>query len=217
MIDEIEKFNKTFYKIFDDLREASGCFSGCDAAFKSFSEKLLKQYEFEYELLDLKCRIEKERELYRLRLQHDGLVPQHWRTRFLHRKKQNEAATLIDIEEYEKIEEFFDECKKANAERAAAKLAAKQAEIEAGVEWEIAEGEPTAAEQPHGGDEERGAVSDPNAKAAASSPPCGDLKQDPPDAKSPRKDKKKRKKAEKGEKKNVREGDQAGSDGRAAP
>lgn len=139
MIDELRELNDTFYKIFDDLKEARPSLSGCDEAFTSMAQKILAQYELEYKMLDLKCRVESEREIAKLEARYDRLVPQRWRSRFFHRRKQNYAATLIDIEANEEAERFFAECEARLAAEAEKRLSDCQAEAEEQAESEAAE------------------------------------------------------------------------------
>lgn len=226
MIKEIKQLNDTFYQIFDDLKEAKPCFTGFDEAYISFAKKILEQYELEYKLLDLKCRVETEREIAKLEARYDRLVPQRWRQRFLlffKRRKQNYAATLIDIEANQKAAEFFSECEQKLAEQAAKQLTAEQAQAELDEEFEIIDDAAEIVQDEPQGENENAPVEDPAAvqeqaqpptigdesshAGDESSPPCGEQNSNVPDTKSPQAEKKKSKK---GGGKHVREGDQVG-------
>lgn len=232
MIKELKQLNDTFYKIFDDLKEAGKSLVGNDEAIKCIREKILEQYKLEYKLLDLKYRVETEREIAKLEARYDRLVPQRWRQRFLlffKRRKQNYAATLIDIEANQKAKEFFAECEKEIAEWEARQLAEVQVEIDE--EFEIiddasegateftldesqGESESAPAEEPTDTLQEQAqppTIGEESSHAGdESSPPCGEISSNVLDTKSPQTEKKKGKKEKKGGGKNVREGDQVG-------
>ncbi len=234
MIKELKQLNDTFYKIFDDLKEAGKSLAGNDEAIKCIREKILAQYKLEYKLLDLKYRVETEREIAKLEARYDRLVPQRWRQRFLlffKRRKQNYAATLIDIEANQKAKEFFAECEKEIAEWEARQLAEVQVQVEIDEEFEIiddasegateftldesqGESESAPAEEPTDTLQEQAqppTIGEESSHAGdESSPPCGEISSNVLDTKSPQTEKKKGKKEKKGGKKNVREGDQVG-------
>ncbi len=139
MIQELRDLNDTFYQIFEELKEAKPALEGCDAAFISIAQKITEQYELEYKLLDLKHRVETEQEIAKLEARYDRLVPQRWRTRFLHRRKQNYVATLVDFEANEEAENFYAECEARLAEIAAQRLAENAENAQDGQESEDAE------------------------------------------------------------------------------
>lgn len=94
---ELKELHDKYYQIFEELKDASPSLEGCDEAFIAMAHNITKQYKLEFELLDLTQRNEIEQNIARLRALHKRIVPDRWKTRFLHRKKQNYAATLVDL------------------------------------------------------------------------------------------------------------------------
>ncbi len=107
MIEELDKLNKKFFKLFDDAQQARPSLGN---AYPAFIENILEQYRLAYKLLSLKHAVGTEREIEKLQARRDRLVPQRWTTRIFHKKKQNYAATLIDAEEDLKAQQFFKAC-----------------------------------------------------------------------------------------------------------
>ncbi len=146
MIDELEGLQDKFYHLLNNLKEAKACFTGLDEGYALFAQNILEQYKLEYELLDLKGRVGTEQAIDKLKARYYRLVPQRWETRFLHRKKQNYAATLIDIEANEDAAKFFAEVEAHIAAEVDRRLAEDQAVAEAVAEPEEWIIEPIEAE-----------------------------------------------------------------------
>lgn len=127
---------------------------GCDAAFLSIAHKITEQYELEYRLLDLKCRVATEQEIAKLEARYDRQVPQRWRTRFFHRRRQNYAMTLTDVEADEEAKQYYTDFMKRIDELAAQMQLGEQstddeqASDEIDGEWEIVEEAPKEEEEP---------------------------------------------------------------------
>ena len=115
MIDELKELNEKFYQLYARLDRYIEKLS--DAQVTSMQEKILAQYEQEYELLSLSCDIETKREIERLKSLQEQLVPTKWRTRYFKRKRQNYAQTLVDEEVALEAQEFYEKCERELAER----------------------------------------------------------------------------------------------------
>ena len=139
MIEEIKVLNDKFFKLFDELQDAYPSLT--DDAYISMSKKLLEQYSLEYELLDLQHRAETEREIERLKVRRDILVPFRWRTKWLKKHRQNYAATLVDMEVDGEATEIFAQIEEASDQKH--KELEEQAYGSTG-EWEIVEEEAPA-------------------------------------------------------------------------
>lgn len=155
MIDELKALNDTFYEIFNDLKKARPALMGCDAAFLSIAHKITEQYELEYRLLDLKCRVATEQEIAKLEARYERQVPQRWRTRFFHRRRQNYAMTLTDVEADEEAKQYYTDFMKRIDELAAQMQRldgqatdGEQASNEIDGEWEIVEEAPKEEKAP---------------------------------------------------------------------
>lgn len=152
MIEELDKLHKRFFKLFDDAQQARPSLGN---AYPAFIENILEQYKLEYELLSSKHNIGIEREIERLKARHDRLVPQRWTTRFLHKKRQNYAATLIDAEEDLKAQQFFKTCEAELAQNLSEEAA--EEETPASMQetpGDVAEEEATEQEQAPASEEE---------------------------------------------------------------
>lgn len=115
MIDELKELNEKFFQLYARLDRYIEKLS--DAQVTSMQEKILAQYEQEYELLSLSCDIETKREIERLKSLQEQLVPTKWRTRYFKRKRQNYAQTLLDEEVALEAQEFYEACERELAAR----------------------------------------------------------------------------------------------------
>lgn len=85
-------------------------------------DAMLLEYKKQYSLLAGEYDVEMDRKIAEQQALHERLVPKRWKKRFLiffKRKKQNYAATLVDIEANEKAGKDFAEKKKMIAALAA--------------------------------------------------------------------------------------------------
>ncbi len=115
MIDELKELNEKFYQLYARLDRYIEKLS--EAQVTSMQEKILAQYELEYELLSLSCGIEIKREIERLRSRQELLVPAKWKTRVFKRLRQNYAQTLLDEEVALEAQEFYEACERELAAR----------------------------------------------------------------------------------------------------
>lgn len=95
---QIDALNSDFFTTLDNLKKARPVFTGIDEAFLSVAEKLLNNYELTYRLLNAQYRGAVEHDIAYLEALNDRLVPFRWKTRWLHRPRQNYAADLVDWE-----------------------------------------------------------------------------------------------------------------------
>lgn len=157
MIQELEEFQKKFFKLFDELEEARPSLTG--AAYERMAADILEQYKLEYDLINLRCSIPAKQERDKLQAQEARIVPQRWerKRRFLlffkrTKAEQNYMADLVDEEADEDSERFFGEYRKSIAEKARA-YAEVQA-IEARAEAEENDREPAVESEPTNADEQ---------------------------------------------------------------
>lgn len=125
MIQELEEFQKKFFKLFDELEEARPSLTG--AAYERMAADILEQYKLEYDLINLRCSIPAKQERDKLQAQEARIVPQRWerKRRFLlffkrTKAEQNYMADLVDEEADEDSERFFEKYRKSIAEKARA-------------------------------------------------------------------------------------------------
>ena len=152
MIEELDKLNKKFFKLFDEVQQARPSLGN---TYPAFIENILEQYRLEYKLLSLKHAVGTEREIEKLQARRDRLVPQRWTTRIFHKKKQNYAATLIDAEEDLKAQQFFKACEAELAQNLSEEAA--EEETPASMQetpGDVAEEEATEQEQAPASEEE---------------------------------------------------------------
>lgn len=166
MIDELKELNEKFFQLYARLDRYIEKLS--DEQVKNMQEKLLKQYEQEYELLSLTCDIETKREIERLKTLQELLIPAKWKTRIFKRKRQNYAQTLIDEEVELQAQEFYEKCERELAERYPTQEPTAETSQEKPQESEGTTGEPpaqdatvradetaqTAVEEPKGGEKQ---------------------------------------------------------------
>lgn len=115
MIDELKELNEKFFQLYARLDRYIEKLS--DEQVKIMQEKLLEQYELEYQLLSLSCDIETKREIERLTALQELLIPAKWKTRIFRRKRQNYAQTLVDESVALEAQEFYEKCERELAER----------------------------------------------------------------------------------------------------
>lgn len=145
MIQELEEFQKKFFKLFDELEEARPSLTG--AAYERMAADILEQYKLEYDLINLRCSIPAKQERDKLQAQEARIVPQRWerKRRFLlffkrTKAEQNYMADLVDEEADEDSERFFEKYRKSIAEKA-------RAEAEENDREPAVESEPTNADE----------------------------------------------------------------------
>lgn len=194
--EEADKLNKRIYEAMQELKNARPALAGCDEVFLSISEKILNQFENQYQLLEAKYEGEVTRELLLRKERNAIIIPRSWKTKWLRRRRQNQAADLLDMEVDGIVKKEFD----ALAEQIIKKYYAQEQEEEIG-EWEIVEADAgesaESAESPQNAPKSEKTVEDKQDSAAEALPAEGEIK-----------GKKKGKKGKKEGNKNVREGDQ---------
>ena len=117
-IDERRELDDKYFERFDDLNEARPIFKGIDEAFLCFAQNILNDYKTERLILEKKMRIKEKRELYKLDIKSDALLPQTWRNwKKFFRREQNLAKTLLDEEVERDTKQFFENCLKRLGER----------------------------------------------------------------------------------------------------
>lgn len=131
----LSALNETFYALYGRLYENGELLT--KEQTDSMAEKLLAQYEAEYEILHLREEIERARELYELRLRHAALIPRTWLGWFF-RRKYNRAAAISGEWIAAEVERYF-------AEREAA-LYGEQATEAATPDGEVGEASKNAPE-----------------------------------------------------------------------
>lgn len=117
LLAKVDELNTQYFQTLENLKEARPVFANCDEAFTSVAEKLLKNFELAYGLLEAQYRGEIERRIAFLEAVNDRIVPFRWRTRILHRYKQNYAATLVDMEADEVMKKVFAKKEREIAEK----------------------------------------------------------------------------------------------------
>lgn len=157
MIQELEEFQKKFFKLFDELEEARPSLTG--AAYDRMAADILEQYKLEYDLINLRCSIPAKQERDKLQAQEARIVPQRWerKRRFLlffkrTKAEQNYMADLVDEEADEDSERFFGEYRKRIAEKARA-------------EFEESDREPAVESEPGTNADEQSAPAEPVSEA----------------------------------------------------
>lgn len=100
-IDELNKLNEQFYKLFGRLYENRKLLTNAKA-LEFFGAKLFEQYKAEYELLKVKFETDELPELHRAYTKHGILVP---RKRFVFFR--NRSQKLIEGEVFNELEKYF--------------------------------------------------------------------------------------------------------------
>ena len=193
--EEADKLNKRIYEAMQELKNARPALAGCDEVFLSISEKILNQFENQYQLLEAKYEGEVTRELMLRKERNAIIIPRSWKTKWLRRHRQNQAADLLDMEVDGIVKKEFE----ALAEQIVKKYYAQEQEEESG-EWEIVEEDASpaeSAESPQNTPESEKTVEDKQDSAAEALPAEGEIKS-----------KKKGRKGKKEGNKDVRESDQ---------
>ena len=107
MESKLHELNEKFYALYGRLYENAELLTREQSEY--MAKVLLQQYKDEYEILAARESIERERELYALRLKAAQMIPRTWRFLFFFKRKYNYAAQLIGREVDEEVERFFEE------------------------------------------------------------------------------------------------------------
>ncbi len=107
LLTEVDDLNTKYFHTLENLKEARPVFAGCDEAFVSVANKLLRNFELLYSLLEAQYHGEIKRRIAFLEAVNERIEPFYWNTKWLHKPRQNYAATLVDIESDEVMKKVF--------------------------------------------------------------------------------------------------------------
>lgn len=159
LLAKVDELNTQYFHTLENLKEARPVFANCDEAFISVAEKLLRNFELAYSLLEAQYRGEIERRIAFLEAVNDRIVPFYWKTKWLHRPRQNYAATLVNMEADEVMKKVFAKKEQEIFEKYLKALDGEQSED--AEKWEVVgelNDEPAGgAEQAESGEESAGA------------------------------------------------------------
>lgn len=175
LLTEVDDLNTKYFHTLENLKEARPVFAGCDEAFVSVANKLLRNFELLYSLLEAQYHGEIKRRIAFLEAVNERIEPFYWNTKWLHKPRQNYAATLIDMESDEVMKKVFSKKEQEIFEKY---LQTDRIEYTDG-EWEIVEEDASpaeAAESAQNAPESAETVEDKQDGAAEELPAEGEMK-----------------------------------------
>lgn len=134
---ELRELEDSYYQTFDDLQEAIPSLP--PEAYDLMSENILVQYSLWYKFFDEKYRTDIEREIAKMAMRREVLVPFHWHKGWgLFKKyKKNTAERIVYDQVYKETNEFFARIEAEIAEERYQNAQAALPEEPAEEEWEI--------------------------------------------------------------------------------
>ena len=137
MIKELGELNEKFYQLYGRLHKNKSLLAIKPEQIQYMATALFNQYKAEYKLLSMRAEIRERRALYDTELRHYILVP---RKRFIFFR--NRAMKQLDIEIIDKLEAWFEQREKHEANGSA------QEDLPLGWEEQQRKPETVATEQP---------------------------------------------------------------------
>lgn len=134
---ELRELEDSYYQTFDDLQEAIPSLP--PEAYDLMSENILIQYSLWYKFFDEKYRTDIEREIAKMAMRREVLVPFHWHKGWgpFKKYKQNTAERIVYDQVYKETNEFFARIEAELAEERYQNAQAALPEEPADEEWEI--------------------------------------------------------------------------------
>lgn len=134
---ELRDLHDSYYQVYDELQEAID--SMPPEAYDVKAENILEQYKLWYQYFDEKYRTDIEREIAKMRMRREVLVPFHWHKGWgpFKKYKQNTAERIVYDQVYKETNEFFARIEAEIAEERYQNAQAALPEEPAEEEWEI--------------------------------------------------------------------------------